>query len=600
VYERFLGKVIRLTSGGRAKVEEKPEVRKAGGVYYTPKYIVDYIVENTVGKLLENKNPKQVEKLRILDPACGSGSFLIGAYEYLLNWHRDWYVANDPEKHKKAIYQGMGGLWYLTTTEKKKILLNNIYGVDIDPQAVEVTKLNLLLKALEGENEQTLESQLIMFRERALPDIRSNIKCGNSLIGPDYYDNTQLDLLDDGDRYRINAFDWEEEFGEIMKSGGFDAVIGNPPYVRVHRIDKEHFEYYKNNYDVIGQTDLYVLFIERAIHYLCEGGFFSYITPKFLYFNLDSENTRILLLSFSLLKLADVGQAFNGVNTECVVTVIKKSEIVNNYIDVEILNDRGILVWYNRINQRTFKYYPNKIFNIYLTEDDINVIKKVIDNSKIFTEYFDVKRGMEIGKKALREAKRGIPVLLGQDTGRYYINHNNTFVKKSEDEVRRLKSYSEVDKKILIRRVGARLMCTLDCNRYYFSKNLYSCINKSDLDDKYFLGILNSILMNFFFKKYFTTKKKDIFPEFQKYQIDNLPIRIVSLNNGKDSEIYKLIIFNVSNLLDLHKRLPFAKSTHEKTTIQRQIDATDKQIDALVYELYGLTEKEIGVIERKD
>jgi predicted type IV restriction endonuclease len=101
VYERFLGKVIRLTSGGRAKVEEKPEVRKAGGVYYTPKYIVDYIVENTVGKLLEKKNPKQVEKLRILDPACGSGSFLIGAYEYLLNWHRDWYVTNDPEKHKK-------------------------------------------------------------------------------------------------------------------------------------------------------------------------------------------------------------------------------------------------------------------------------------------------------------------------------------------------------------------------------------------------------------------------------------------------------------------------------------------------------------------
>jgi hypothetical protein len=108
----------------------------------------------------------------------------------------------------------------LTTSEKKKILLNNIYGVDIDPQAVEVTKLNLLLKALEGENEQTLESQLKMFRERALPDLRSNIKCGNSLIGPDFYDGTQLDLLDDQERYRINAFDWEMEFGEIMKMVG--------------------------------------------------------------------------------------------------------------------------------------------------------------------------------------------------------------------------------------------------------------------------------------------------------------------------------------------------------------------------------------------
>jgi len=160
VYEQFLGKVIRLTEGHRAKVEEKPEVRKAGGVYYTPSYIVDYIIQNTVATLLEKSTPARASSLRILDPACGSGSFLLGAYECLLSWHRDWYIENDPEKHARGrnprFYRGPAGDWRLTTAEKKRILLNNIYGVDIDPQAVEVTKLSLLLKVLEGESGETI------------------------------------------------------------------------------------------------------------------------------------------------------------------------------------------------------------------------------------------------------------------------------------------------------------------------------------------------------------------------------------------------------------------------------------------------------------
>jgi predicted type IV restriction endonuclease len=232
VYEQFLGKVITLTSAHRAKVEEKPEVKKAGGVYYTPAYIVDYIVKNTVGTLLgDNQSsptfspqacpgrltPKQIANLKILDPACGSGSFLLGAYTYLLNYHLDWYTNNDPEtwakKKNPPIYQVTSGnsstpvfsrrrngdaifspaihcgVYKLTASEKKRILLNNIFGVDIDPQAVEVTKLSLLLKVLEGENQHTLENQYRLFHERALPDLANNIKCGNSLIGPDFFDS---------------------------------------------------------------------------------------------------------------------------------------------------------------------------------------------------------------------------------------------------------------------------------------------------------------------------------------------------------------------------------------------------------------------------
>jgi hypothetical protein len=181
VYEQFLGKVIRLTSGHQAKVEEKPEVKKAGGVYYTPAYIVEYIVKHTVGKLCDGKTPKQISKLTILDPACGSGSFLIGAYRYLLDYHRDWYRDNGPQGYRKEVFRTAEGEWRLTTREKKRILLNNIYGVDIDSQAVEVTKLSLLLKVLEGENKESLQ-ELLFGRVRALPDLGKNIKCGNSLI----------------------------------------------------------------------------------------------------------------------------------------------------------------------------------------------------------------------------------------------------------------------------------------------------------------------------------------------------------------------------------------------------------------------------------
>ena len=169
VYEQFLGKVIRLDDHS-AVVEEKPEVRKAGGVYYTPTYIVDYIVEKTVGNLLEGKRPGPrggASRLKVVDPACGSGSFLIGAYHYLLDWHRDRYVEDGPEKWPKQLYQGYGGQWHLTIDEKKRILLNNIHGVDIDPQAVEVTKLSLLLKVLEGESEASLATQLRMFSRSA-------------------------------------------------------------------------------------------------------------------------------------------------------------------------------------------------------------------------------------------------------------------------------------------------------------------------------------------------------------------------------------------------------------------------------------------------
>ena len=266
VYEQFLGKVIRLTAGHHVKVEEKPEVRKAGGVYYTPTYIVEYIVKQTVGKLLEGRTPKQAAELKVLDPACGSGSFLIGAYQYLLDWHRDWYVKDGVEKHRKVLYQGMAGEWRLTTKERTRILLNSIYGVDIDPQAVEVTKLSLLLKVLEGGSPDALQREFWAAHERVLPDLGNNIKCGNSLIGSDFYAG-QLDLGDVENRHKINAFDWAAEFPAVVGSAkpAFHAVIGNPPWGATFTEDE--LEYLRGRYErVVARM------IDSYIYIHCEGG----------------------------------------------------------------------------------------------------------------------------------------------------------------------------------------------------------------------------------------------------------------------------------------------------------------------------------------
>lgn len=265
VYERFLGKVIRLTAGHRAKVEDKPEVKKAGGVFYTPTYVVEYIVKLTLGKIVENKTPSQVAKIRVCDPACGSGSFLLGAYQFLLDWYRDYYVERGSRTQRRLVFQGPGGEWRLVTQERKRILLTNIFGVDIDPQAVEVTKLSLLLKVLEGENEDTLNRQLSLLQERALPDLGNNIKCGNSLIEPDFWDDGELALFSE-DEKDVNPFDWDAGFPSIMAGGGFDAIIGNPPYIRIQRIQKKEADYFYSHYESpTSKMDISLIFLERAL-----------------------------------------------------------------------------------------------------------------------------------------------------------------------------------------------------------------------------------------------------------------------------------------------------------------------------------------------
>lgn len=596
-YEQFLGKTITIGKNHSAKIELKPEVRKAGGVYYTPEYIVDYIVANTVGEAIKGKKPEEIANIKILDPACGSGSFLLGAYKYLLNYHIEYYnKIKDRAKFKGVKEDVIKENGDLTIWIKKQILRNNIFGVDIDSNAVEVTKLSLLMKCLEGESPASIQNNQDLFNERALPSLEDNIKCGNSLIGNDFYESQSMLDFDEETQYKINCFDWEDEFRNIFKGGGFDVVIGNPPYVRIHLLDKIQLDYFKDRYSVYkGQIDLYSLFIEKSISYLSKSnGLVSFIVPRFLKFNIDSEEVRKLFLKYNIKQLVEVGKAFKNVSTECIVFLVSKDDKKEDIKIYDYYPNKDV-TFIKTMDKNMFYNFPNIIFNTIVSEEEINIINKMLSISVKVSEICDLKRGMEIGKKDIRENKSGIPTLLGEEVSKYQIAYENTYCLENHKEVSRLKLFSEVEK-ILIRRVANQLIATYDNENYYFIKNLYSLISK-DYNLKYILGLINSKLLNFFFKKYFTTKKEDIFPEIQAYHINELPIYKIDLSKKEEKEKYDKIIELVDSMIILNKKLILEKNPNSITIINRQINAIDRQIDSLVYKIYNLDESNIKIIE---
>lgn len=625
VYEQFLGKVIRLTPEHHAKVEEKPEVKKAGGVYYTPKYIVDYIVENTVGKLLEGKTAKQAAELRILDPACGSGSFLIGAYQKLLDWHLEFYIKGGTEKWSKGkrqtIYQDQRGSWRLTTAERKHILTSNIYGVDIDPQAVEVTKLSLLLKVLEGETSQTLNSQMRLFHERALPDLTSNIKCGNSLIGPDFHQE-QLDL-DDEEKYRVNAFDWQKEFKEIMEAGGFDAVIGNPPYLGGREWKEEggrRYNYFIQKYQVAEyQFDIYALFWERGVNLLKQNGLIGFITPNTWLNNQGSTKLRkFIMQSTSIISITDYTRikVFSKAVVLPIITFLKKTTTSAGKVEV-YLPDSGKICLSHRFPQKLWETDEHKIFNIDLREDEAEIRAKIEINKISLESLAKVKFGIKLyetgkgnppqkssdAKEHIFEANRHLnssyrKYLEGKDINRYEISWQNRWLKYGENLAAPRDPDLFEGQRLLIRRiVGKRLIGTFTDSDYVTSQLLQIVKPHEKNSSKYLLGLINSSLMAYYFRKKYNRQDKT-FPEIRIYELALLPIRPIVFSDASDKSCYDQMVSLVEQMLKLNKWLTAAKSNHEKTLIQRQIDATDKEIDSLVYKLYDLTEAEIRTIEK--
>ncbi|MEJ7823767.1 MAG: N-6 DNA methylase, partial [Chitinophagaceae bacterium] len=455
-YEQFLGKTISLSKSGRAVIEEKPEVRKAGGVYYTPQYIVEYIVKNTVGKLIENKAPKDINKVKIVDPACGSGSFLIGAYQYLLQYHKDYYTNNGkPSKGSKDNPLTPDG--NLTTAEKKRILLNNIFGVDLDANAVEVTKLSLLLKCMEGETEASIATQLKLFHERVLPTLDDNIKSGNSLIEVDFYDSR----IDFGEDRKIKPFNWKKAFPEVFKQGGFDCVIGNPPYLRMQGIQETQpfsVNYFKSHYQAAktGNFDLYVLFDEKGFDLLNDKGFMGFIQPhKFFQADFGEGIRNFIIKEKALTEIVTFGsqQVFEDATTYTCLLFLNKKK--SNQVKVSTVEDLKAFA-INSMNVKTFTTTlpkENQKWN-FITEAKQSLFEKLSKQPKTLK---DITRKIFVGlqtsadkiyvlemrqetdktavvySKSLDEEveiEKGLlkPFLMGKDVKRYEPLHPRSYV----------------------------------------------------------------------------------------------------------------------------------------------------------------------------
>ena len=638
-------------------------MRKAGGVYYTPSYIVDYIVQNTVGALLKDKSPDEAAKLRVLDPACGSGSFLTGAYQYLLDWHLSAYREN-PQRYKNRIRHSADGI-ILRIEEKRRILLDNIYGVDLDQNAVEVSKLSLLLKMLENEHD-TLDIE-----EPLLPDLSGNIKWGNSLIGSDFFPVDELPERDDEELLRVKPFDWASGsgFGDIIAAGGFDAVIGNPPYVRIQTMKEtapETVPYYKQNYVSAskGNYDIYVLFIERGRHLLNTQGKLGYIVPsKFFSTDYGIALRRLLAEEQLVDQIVDFGhsQVFDSATTyTCLLFLSETSEPTFRYLSTEpgeITSDRQD----SRIIKKSTLSAKSWMF---LTEDEHNLLSKLSDNAeKLLDLPADMSRGsssgadtvfclkVEDGKLFTRqnemvkiEAEMLRQPIYATDFDRYSFRPRNDeriifpyevsssgYSLMDEDVIRarfpNTYSYLLSNKERLLKRKqfkewysfsaprnlnlhdNAQILVPLLANKGLFSlypdqANRYclmasggfsvSPLNKDDgISTKYLLGLVNSQLL-FWNLQQISNKFRGGWITCTKQYFGQLPIRTIDFDNPADVAMHDKMVALVERMLDLHRQADLTVA--QRGVVEQRIEATDREIDELVYALYGLSEDEVAVV----
>lgn len=638
-YEQFLGKRISLTGGHRAKIEEKPEVRKAGGVYYTPQYIVDYIVEHTVGELVKDKSPKQVSELRVLDPACGSGSFLLGAYQYLLDWHLKAYTAEyertdvlptspvvgKPRKSDpQAIFQDQTGQWALTTAEKKRILLNNIYGVDIDSNAVEVTKLSLLLKVLENESSETLNRQLGLFHERALPNLAGNIKCGNSLIGPDYYDNQQSALFDETEMMRVNVFDWQKEFADIFAQGGFDVVIGNPPYVfgrdwKSLGINDSMKFYLRRIYQSSPyQLDFFSIFMEKVSLLSKLNGRIGQIVPNVWLTNTYSKSTRSFVLSQAnnLTVTVPPADTFGKLTVDTIVYTYKKSTSYSNNFLIKQFDVKESTV----ISEfRTVDFVSgDKPIPTNINNETFELLNNLRERGKLLSDLALITRGVHpyrlggYGQSAFQKGpqiekdlearpyhssnkKEGFrPFIYGKNLKRFSPVEYQEFVKYGPWLAEPRNPIFFEGERVYSRKIlGKRLIVTFEKENSVTDQQVYISKPISEkISAAYLTGILGSKLLAFYIRNYYD-EVNDAFPQIKVSQLKQLPIAI----NEQDKAQHDRLVALVQQMLDLHKTLSTARDPRTREQLHRHIESTDHAIDRLVYELYDLTEEEIRIVE---
>ncbi|NQT68009.1 MAG: Eco57I restriction-modification methylase domain-containing protein, partial [Desulfobacteraceae bacterium] len=520
--------------------------------------------------------------------------------------------------------------------------------------------LSLLLKVLEGEDEETIQRQLSLFQQRALPDLGDNIKCGNSLIGSDFYDLQQINLFDDEEMYRINAFDWEDEFSEIMKNGGFDAVIGNPPYIRQESL-KDSKAYFEKRFTVYhGVADLYTYFIEKGVSLLKQSGFFSYIVANKWFRANYGKPLRHWMKQQNIVEIIDFGDlpVFKHATTyPCIIIIQKKAPdptfrastiktldftnleeyVAQNHYDVRqnmldesgwaLLNQKSqdLLDKLRKSGVTLGKYVDGKIYRGVLTGlneafviDDATRKKLITDDPKSaevikpFLVGRDIKRYQPVfSEKYVIFARRGIHIEKHAAIRNYLAQFKERLMPRPKDwkgekwqgrkpgsyqwyEIQdTVDYYAEFEKpKIIVPAIVKSASYAFDSDGFY-SNDKTTIIPTTD---KYLLGLISSKLLDFYIHSISSTKQGGYF-EYKPMYISILPIRPIDFNHPDDKANHDQIVSLVNTILDLNKKLVETKTPQAKEVLRRQIEATDRQIDKLVYKLYDLADEEIEIVK---
>lgn len=594
VYEQYLGYVatkvkervetqlkLGLTDEEAFEIVSKKQRRKEHGIYYTPQFVTDYIVKETVGRFIKEHSYNEIRTIKILDPACGSGSFLIRAYDELLNYHAG-------ERNKS--------LNELDQKDRLPVLLTNIYGVDLDMQAVEITRLNLLLRTLSEKGK--------------LPYLSNNIRRGNSLIS-----GTEEELKGYfGDNWRErNSFNWEQEFKDIMAGGGFDVVIGNPPWIESKRMNAPDKSYFEAAFrSMHGQYDIFNGFVERGLQLLKSEGILGFIMPSRFVMNPDYEPFReMLLMNTRILGICDAGEhIFEGVEMPALIMILEKQQdaerrntnLVQIRTEVKNLAKSEWREYF--VSQGRFLEEPNLLFTIYQSPEMNALISKIEKDSIKFGKLVSNARGVEIGKKSsLVSAKpleaKSVPFLAGEDIDRYTIL-NHRYLKLGDTSVDYKSPELYKGEKIIVRKTGTGLRATLDNEDFYVIQVIYIFKSKiKGVNARFLLGLFNSRLMSFYYFAKFGEKEKKVFPHLRQGPVLQLPIRRIDFANPAEKKMHDALVALVERMLELKKQFILHQDIwdSQREVLLKELDQTDKKIDNLVYDLYGLTEEERKIVE---
>jgi type I restriction-modification system DNA methylase subunit len=653
IYEQYLGHRAQDPEG--KQVVDKRAKRKTQGIYYTPQFVVRYIVEQTLGRFLEERDYEQARQVKVLDMACGSGSFLIEAFDvldrYLMSIRGQSLASSAGDTHDFA--------------RRMEILAGNLYGVDLDAQAVEIARLNLLLKAVNRRGE--------------LPML-DNIRQGDSLISgtPE-----ELEAAFGADWRDKHPFNWEEQFPGVMQRGGFDVIVGNPPYIRIQTLPKDDVSWYSDHYTVAGGSyDIYLLFVERALELLRPGGLFGMILPNKFFQASYGERLRTLLSErkavWQVVDFEDA-QVFEDATTYTCLLFLRKepiSEVVYvaagdwlrehagqpgllpSDLPQTLLAEEGLtgrpwifvdsrgaeLLEKLEAAGTTLGDAGARIYQgIRTSANEIYVLRSLSTAGRIWKLRSDA-----LGKQVELEPGLLKPFLRGEEIKRYKPAQSVHYVlvpyevfgedaelippKRLQSEFPLTWDYLKMNRDALegrergrmrhegwygyvypknLERFSRRKIMTPDIapnaafafdpdGEYYFVSGYGISLDSFEENFCYILGLLNSKPLDFFFKQVSTRLQGGFYRYFTQF-IRRLPIRRINFGDPQDVAQHDRMVALVERMLQIEQDKAEADAVllDARHDLTRQIERLDAQIDALVYELYGLTEEEIAIVEAR-